>query len=107
MAFQPGYFLDKMSIIWQALENSVHSRLHVFIMYSKTLALTRKNVHANFEIPLISKFLKDILQKCFITASLKFLLQFICGFVETQGVYVYFCYCSVMFCVALQYERLV
>ena len=54
----------------QGLKNSMPTPFHASF---KVLESTPKNVHANFEIPVIPKFLKDISQKCFTTGSLKLL----------------------------------
>ena len=40
-------------------------------MYAKAHELTQKNLHANLEIFIFLKSWEDILQKCFIIASLK------------------------------------
>ena len=57
---------------------------------------TKKRAWQILKFLSFQRSLKDILQKCFITALLKILLQFICSFLESQQVRVFTfpsCYC--------------
>ena len=82
-----GFKTEKVNITTPDLKNCVHTRDHIRPVYAKAFELTRKNVHAKFEILLISKIPERYCAEMFYYYFIETSFVFHCSFAETQRRY--------------------